>query len=174
VYGLVTQSGGHVRIASAPGRGTIVSILLPVSPDLPRESTGSVGAEPRARPGETVLLVEDDPMIRELTVAMVENLGYAVRAAANGAEALAVLGGDQRLDVLIADVVLPGGLNGYEIAQRATVLRAGLPVLFMSGFTADAIPAELRNRAEFHLISKPFKKVELARRLDAMLHRDQP
>jgi PAS domain S-box-containing protein len=168
VYGFVKQSGGDARIYSELGRGTTVRLYLP------RARGSAVRADQTAAPtigsrgGERVLVVEDNPPLRRLSARQLRDLGYAVIEAATGPEALAVLGSGVSVDLLFTDVVMPGGLDGQALAQRAQALRPGLKVLFTSGFTAAAgaaVDAALADR----LLAKPFRKTDLARRVRAIL-----
>ncbi len=139
VYGFVKQSGGHVRIDSEVGRGTTVKIFLPTAP------IGAQPAEPqdnpRAMPGgrETVLVVEDDAQVRRLTTTRLEDLGYRVIQCADGAGAMDVLGSAQPIDLLFTDVVMPGGLNGHELAGAARRRRPNLRILLTSGYADGAL-----------------------------------
>ncbi|MBV8168390.1 MAG: response regulator, partial [Alphaproteobacteria bacterium] len=168
VYGFVKQSGGDARIYSEPGRGTTIRLYLP------RAQTGTgpadrVEAEAAgSRGGERVLVVEDNPALRRLSARQLRDLGYAVIEAANGPEALAMLGSGVSVELLFTDVVMPGGLDGQELAQRAQAMRPGLKVLFTSGFTAAAGTAGDVALAD-RLLTKPFRKADLARRVRAIL-----
>ena len=171
VYGFAKQSGGHVMIESEPGRGATVRMLLPRS-----ETDGEEGG-PAAPPldeaasgrGETVLLIEDDPNLRKLVTAMLTGLGYDCVAVADGAEATTAAANMGRIDALIADVVLPGEHNGKEVAEALCAQRPGLPVLFMSGYTENAMIREGRIEPGVRLIQKPFRRNDLAKALRATL-----
>ncbi len=166
VYGFVSQSGGHVSIDSTPGAGTRIRLLLPQAalpvsaPAEPRPS----GGESRARPGEMILLVEDDPNVRQLAAQLLDQLGYSFIEAADGPAALAALAEAPRIDLLLTDVMLPLGMNGVEVARRARERRPGLKVLFMSGYAEGAL-APGAGGLEVDLLHKPFRKAELAARL---------
>ncbi len=120
--------------------------------------------EPTAQ-GETVLVVEDELLVRELTVEMLAELGYAAVAAENGREALEVLEKTPKVDLLLTDVVLPLGMSGADIAELAQRLRPGIKVLFMSGYTRDILAQQGRLRGDVHLINKPFSLAALAVKL---------
>lgn len=166
VFGFVKQSGGHVKIYSELGQGTTVKMYFPR--DLTDVPTGS-GEEPVApsRKGSAnglVLLVEDDPAILRYTKRTLSLLGYSVDAALTG-DAAADLLRQRVYDILLTDVVLPGRLNGVRLADLAHKLRPGIKVLFMSGYTENAIVHNGRLDPNVELISKPFTRDQLARRL---------
>ncbi|HUA50892.1 MAG TPA: MASE4 domain-containing protein [Candidatus Sulfotelmatobacter sp.] len=168
VYGFVKQSGGNAKIYSEPGVGTTIRLYLP------RAVVAAVAAaetEPMlavARGGERILVVEDNEGLRRLGRRQLRQLGYETLEAANGVDALTVLEAGEPIDLLFTDIVMPGGVDGRELARRAAALRPGLKVLFTSGFTAAA-GAELATELADRLISKPFRKAELARRVRAAL-----
>jgi len=132
----------------------------------PPEST----ADPRGH-GETVLVLEDDPDVRKLAASMLQGLGYRVLEARDGAAALELLGGEQQIDLLLSDIVLPSGFTGRSVAQRARRSRPGLKILFMSGYAnADAVVA--RDGAwdqNAEVLHKPFRRHELAQQVSAAL-----
>jgi PAS domain S-box-containing protein len=175
VYGFVKQSGGHIRLHSGAGLGTTVTIYLPRSSaaaEEPAEAPRAVSREiPRAKPGETILVVEDNAGVRGYSVSTLLELGYLVREAASGAEALRLLEHepDLRIDLLFTDVVLPDGMNGRQLAQRMLKLRPHLPVLFTTGYTRDAIVKHGRLDPEVDLIPKPFGIDQLARKIRQLL-----
>lgn|GEM_PF-308759 len=161
-YGFARQSGGHLAIASTPGDGTTVSLLLPRTSEalVPEPAPGQVPTV-AAREARAILVVEDDPDVRTATVANLKRLGYAVVAAADAAEALNVLASDRELALLFTDIVLPGGVNGIELATRARDLRHSLPVLLASGYADQALPADLVHHG-VPLLKKPYRTVALA------------
>jgi signal transduction histidine kinase/CheY-like chemotaxis protein len=167
VYGTARQSGGGVRIDSAPGVGTAVTIYLPratveaESAALPASLVPSHASE-----GTTVLLVDDDPAVRTTTAAVLVDLGYAVRESSGGVEALDLLRRDNQIEVLLTDVVMPG-MNGAELVRLALDARPLLTVLFMSGY---ADPEEITGALQRHrLVRKPFLPADLARQIEAAL-----
>jgi signal transduction histidine kinase/ActR/RegA family two-component response regulator len=167
VYGFVKQSNGHVAIYSEPGLGTTVRIYLPqmVSklPLAPKQTQASSGSLP---PGtETVLVVEDDPFVRSYSISRVESLGYSVIAAVDGNDALQKLRSDIPVDILFTDIVMPGGINGWELADLARKVRPGLPVLLTSGYALETLVKHGRLRAGAVVLTKPYRKDDLARRL---------
>ncbi|HEY6830540.1 MAG TPA: ATP-binding protein, partial [Gemmatimonadaceae bacterium] len=177
VYGFVTQSGGHVRIASTEGEGTCVRIYLPRAsaadiaahpiPESPKASgVAAASVEPivRARPGESILMVEDNVDVRRLGVAALEQLGYRVLQAPDGHSALRLLddNGSLRVDAVFSDVVLPGGLSGPELVDRIRCSRPGIPALFTSGYTPDSVGAHPRLAADRRMLMKPYRIEALA------------
>ncbi|HSC98579.1 MAG TPA: ATP-binding protein [Casimicrobiaceae bacterium] len=177
VYGFVTQSGGHVRIASNPGAGTCVRIYLPRATETvaathpsseSRMASGPSGAigEPlaRARPGESILVVEDNVDVRRLGVAALEQLGYHVLQAPDAHSALRLLDSEAalRIDAVFSDVVLPGGLSGPELVDRIRCSRPGIPALFTSGYTPDSVGAHRRLAGDRRMLMKPYRIDALA------------
>jgi signal transduction histidine kinase len=163
VYGFVKQSGGHVAIASEPQAGTTVRVYLPAL----QEQRGELPVtEPASLPAtggrELVLVVDDDADVRELTVANLEQLGYQVRAAADGAEALVVLRSGAPFDLLVSDVMMPNGLLGDELARQACVIHPGLRVLLTSGYHQPRSDGATATAPEFPLLAKPYSRNELA------------
>ena len=168
LYGFVQQSGGVVRLDSAPGQGTTVRVYLPRHTPVQPGQDGSAPA-PRpegARAGQTVLLVEDEPEVRAVAAEHLRDLGYDVLEAEDGSAALRLLRTTARLDVLVTDVGLPGGLNGRQIADAAREARPGLPVLFITGYAGDALDDRLA--AGMEVIGKPFTLDALAARVRRM------
>jgi PAS domain S-box-containing protein len=168
VYGFARQSGGQARIASAPGAGTTVSILLPRTHALPKdilEAPRNVQALARARAGETILLVEDNEAVRRQGVSALEAFGYRVLEAADGTAALRLLDvpGAERVDLLFTDVVLPNGMSGRALAEAVHARRgAALPVLFTTGYARDAIVHDGRLDPDVRLLRKPYTLESLA------------
>jgi PAS domain S-box-containing protein len=170
VYGFVRQSAGHVKIYSEVGEGTTVKIYLPRH----RGESDSVKVEDgpsdaaRAIGKETILVVEDDDALRAYTTECMRELGYRVLEAASGVAALEILSNDNDIDLLFTDVVMPGGINGRQLADEAC-RRLKLKVLFTTGYTRNAIVHHGRLDPGIHLISKPFSFHELATRIRARL-----
>src|ERR1700730_11267364 len=138
VYGFVKQSNGHIRIYSEEGHGTTVKLYLPQATGIPQVAA-DVGVSGIERGDESILIVEDDALVREYVVTQISSLGYDTLAASNGAEALAIIDGPERIDLLLTDVIIPGGMNGRQLAIAAEMRRPGLKVLFTSGYTENAI-----------------------------------
>jgi PAS domain S-box-containing protein len=170
VYGFVRQSAGHVKIYSEVSEGTTVKIYLPRH----RGESDSVKAEDRPSDAaraigtETILVVEDDDALRAYTTECMRELGYRVLEAPSGDAALEVLSKDSDIDLLFTDVVMPGGINGRQLADEAR-RRLKLKVLFTTGYTRNAIVHHGRLDPGIHLISKPFSFQELAARIRARL-----
>jgi signal transduction histidine kinase/CheY-like chemotaxis protein len=164
VYGFVNQSGGHIRIISTPGRGTTVRLCLPRLLEAMADAPANARPPeiPRARQGETVLVVEDEDQVRNQSVEMLRELGYGVKHAADGHAALRMLEVLERVTLLFTDVGLPGGLDGGELAREVLRRQPGTKVLFASGYTRDAIARGGRLEAGVTLLSKPFTFESLA------------
>lgn len=162
VYGFVKQSQGHIKIYSEMGSGTTVKIYLPQAVS-DAQPISHAALEPVWKGDERVLVVEDDEMVRETTRRQLEALGYDVYTAANAATALNRLHEHQNIDVLLTDVVMPGVMNGRLLAEEATRLQAGLKVVFMSGYTENAIMHHGRLDPGVLLITKPFRRADLAK-----------
>ncbi len=174
VFGFVKQSGGHVKVYSEPGQGTTVRLYLPRASGAPAISMQRA-AEPLDLPrgSATVLVVEDEPGVREIATSILADLGYRVLEAADGEEALHVFGAHAAdVDLLLTDVVLPGALRGREVAERITAIRPEVRVLFMSGYTENSIVHNGRLDDGIRFIGKPFKRDQLARKVaDALARR---
>ena len=161
VYGFVTQSGGHIRIDSEEGAGTTVRLYLPPAEGAAVKTAAKV--EPAAGGSEAILVVEDDALVRNFVTAQLVGLGYKAVSAADGPAALARLQKGERYDLLFTDVVMPGGMNGRQLAQEAERFRPGMKVLYTSGYTDDTIMHRGRLDPGVLLLQKPYRKGELAR-----------
>ena len=169
VYGLVKQLRGHVRIYSESGQGTTLRMYLPAADEhAPR--SGKSNPDPiDLRGEETILLVEDNDLVREYAREQLTVLGYEVIEAGNGQEALAVVREREDIDLLFTDVVMPGGMNGKQLADEVETIRPGMKVLFTSGYTQNAIIHHGRLDAGVELLAKPYHRHELARRVRQVL-----
>jgi CheY-like chemotaxis protein len=170
VHGFVKQSGGHINIYSEVSEGTTVRLYLPraVGAALPVLRSGAPADLPRG--AATILVVEDDSAVREACVAILRDLGYRVLEATDGPEALRVFGdNDGKVDLLLTDVVLSGRMKGNEVADRLKEVRPDLRVLFMSGYTENAIVHHGRLDDGVHLIGKPFHREQIARKVAEVL-----
>jgi PAS domain S-box-containing protein len=165
VYGFAKQSDGHVSIYSEQGLGTTVRIYLPRAGA--GQSSGDMLENDEAAPRghETILIAEDDPFVRSSVIQRVEALGYRVVAAVNGKEALQRLRTDPGIDMLFTDIIMPGGMSGWDLAEQARRLRPSLPVLFTSGYALEALVEQGRAQAQAIILTKPYRKAELAERL---------
>jgi CheY-like chemotaxis protein len=174
IYGFAKQSGGHARIYSEVGIGTTVKIYLPrsISDALAKPDPDASVITDIASRGETVMVVEDDDDVRIVAISFLENLGYQVLAAATAAEVLAQISQKAEFDLLVADVILPGGMGGRELAERACELLPALKVLFISGYTEDAIMHHGRLDEGVQLLAKPFGQVEFAKKIREILDSD--
>jgi PAS domain S-box-containing protein len=169
VYGFAKQSGGDLVIDSQEGKGTTMRLYLPRTRAEIRPVEEETATEaPRGR-GEAVLVVEDDRDVRALTEAMLEDLGYRVLSAEDGRAGLAALEGAPQIDLLLSDVVLPGGMSGPDLAVQAGLQDSDLKVLFMSGYADNAIRRSGLAGGDIELLRKPFEKQELARKVRAAL-----
>ena len=173
VYGFVRQSAGHVKIYSELGEGTTVKIYLPrhAGAEHPEEIDALDGAS-RAIGAESILVVEDDDALRVYGVEVLSDLGYSVLAASNAAVALEIIDRGHPIDVLFTDVVMPGGMNGRQLADEAKRRRPGLKVLFTTGYTRNAIVHHGRLDPGVEMIGKPFTFQELGERIRTLLDRE--
>jgi CheY-like chemotaxis protein len=171
----VRQSEGHFTISSTEGAGTTVRLYLPETepPEATAAAPDADALTRRAAPSH-ILLVEDDRLVRDQVARQLRALGHHVTAAPDGRAALQVLAGDGAFALLMTDVVMPGGLNGRQLADQAWLLRPGLPVLFTSGYTDDAIVREGRTGAHAAFLAKPYRRAQLAAALQAILEGAPP
>ncbi|MCG8493423.1 MAG: ATP-binding protein, partial [Sneathiellales bacterium] len=165
IYGFVKQSGGHVTIYSEEGVGTSVKLFLPRAQSTVPEKVTEMDDQQPQTGNETILVLEDDPDVRELTVLQLKSLGYNVVQAHDGQSALEVIQAEKNIDLLLSDVVLPGGLRGPEVAQKARENKPDLSVLFMSGYTQNALDSHPELGETALLLNKPFRKKELAEKI---------
>jgi PAS domain S-box-containing protein len=171
VHGFAGQSGGTVRIYSEVGNGTMVCIYLPRHmADAGNDQTFEVTEDaPRAEQGQTVLLVDDEPLVRMIAAEALEELGYTVIEAADGASALKILSSAQPIDLLVTDVGLPGGTNGRQVADAARVTRPDLKVLFITGYAENAVLNHGHLSPGMQVLTKPFQIDSLARRVKELI-----
>ncbi len=173
IYGFVKQSGGHIKIYSEIGQGTVIKIYLPRALSDDQQATSASLQETGVPPGgtETVLVVEDDQMVRDYVVAQLQSLGYTVIEAANGPTAVTILDSAEPVDLLFTDIVMPGGMSGRELADEARRRRPQLKVLFTSGYTENAVVHHGRLDPGVDLLNKPFAKRALAAKVRSVLDR---
>jgi PAS domain S-box-containing protein len=170
VYGFVKQSSGHVRIYSEPGQGTTVKIYLPRSKaDVPTGVKEPTTDRAAVGHGETVLVVEDNPDVRTLAVVLLQGLGYDVLEAASAGSALELLETNSRANLLFTDIMLPGGMNGRDLAHDVRQRYPGIKVLYMSGYSENAAVHQDLLDCDAPLLAKPFRKADLARKLREVL-----
>jgi signal transduction histidine kinase/CheY-like chemotaxis protein len=169
VYGFVKQSNGHIRIYSEEGHGTTVKLYLPQAAGVAVAPTAEAGISEFERGDESILIVEDDALVREYVVAQISRLGYDTLAASNGAEGLAIINGPERIDLLFTDVIMPGSMNGRQLAIEAQKRRPELKVLFTSGYTENAIVHHGRLDPGVLLLPKPYLSSDLARMIRTAL-----
>jgi len=167
IYGFVRQSGGQARIHSQLDQGTSVTLFLPRHREAATSSEAIIGqtALPRIGHGETVLVVDDEPTVRMLVVEVLEELGYAALEAADATSGLRLLESDVRIDLLVSDVGLPGGMNGRQMADAARQRRPGLKVLFITGYAENAVVGNGHLEPGMHVMTKPFAMDALAIRI---------
>ncbi|WP_425437651.1 PAS domain-containing protein [Melittangium boletus] len=174
VYGFVKQSGGHVKIYSEVGHGTTLKIYLPRTFEAEMPLAEETMAGPIEGGHETILVVEDDAEVRATVVELLMELGYRVLKAPDGQSALAILQSGLPVDLLFTDVVMPGPVRSPELARQAKALLPDIEVLFTSGYTENAIVHGGRLDPGVHLLSKPHRREDLARKLRQLLdHRQQ-
>ncbi|MCJ2118025.1 ATP-binding protein [Methylobacterium sp. J-001] len=171
IYGFAQQSGGQVRILSEVGRGTTVCLYLPRhrGSAVEEDPHTAVGAPARAAPGETVLVVDDEPTVRMLVTEVLEDLGYTAIEAADSVAGLKVLQSDVRIDLLVSDVGLPGGMNGRQMAEAGRATRPGLKVLFITGYAENAVLGNGQLDPGMQVITKPFVVEVLGARIREMI-----
>jgi PAS domain S-box-containing protein len=166
IYGFAKQSGGHLKIYSEVEHGTTVRLYLPrLSAETVKAASAPTGAPPGKGGGETILVVEDNPDVLRLVLRQLRDLGYSVIEAANGPQALRILEDGATIDLLFTDVVMPGGMTGRQLAEAAKGRRPDLKTLFTSGYTEDSILRLGKLDPGVRLLSKPYRKHELASRI---------
>jgi CheY-like chemotaxis protein len=171
VYGFVKQSGGHIELDSTPGVGTTFRLYLPRCEDVRRARDSSDEPHASAPTGdETVLVVEDNPEVLELAAATISELGYKVLTASDGRAALDIMRRNRAIDLLFSDVVMPGGMTGFELVSRARDIRGDLKVLMTSGYANVHRPGS--NRPDVPLLLKPYRHGDLARSIRMALDRN--
>jgi PAS domain S-box-containing protein len=171
VFGFVKQSGGHIKIYSEQGHGTSVKIYLPRATGLDQTAAEQPAFPAIAGGHEIVLVVEDDALVRKYVVTQVGSLGYTTLEAANAAEALVVIDSTAAIDLLFTDVIMPGSMNGRQLADEALKRRPALKTLFTSGYTENAIVHHGRLDSGVLLLAKPYRKSDLARMIRWALDR---
>jgi PAS domain S-box-containing protein len=170
-YGFARQSGGQVRIYSEVGRGATVCLYLPrhIGPAQTIEVPPDLSNMAHATRGETVLVIDDEPLVRMLVTDVLRELGYAAIEAADGSAGLKILRSAARIDLLITDIGLPGGMDGGQVAEEARKLRPAIRVLFITGFAEKAVLSHGHIEAGMSVLTKPFAMEALASRVKALL-----
>jgi PAS domain S-box-containing protein len=176
VYGFATQSGGFATIDSRKGKGATVSLYLPraEASDMP-----SRDCRPLCQPAEqggSIMVVEDDPDVRRLTVTLLAAMGYTVLEAEDGETAMLLIHSDRHIDLLLSDVVLPGDMSGPAVAEAAVANRPDLRVMFMSGYAEDVIRRDregVETTVDADLLTKPFTRAQLAQKIKAAMETDE-
>jgi PAS domain S-box-containing protein len=170
VFGFVKQSNGHIKIYSEVGHGTTVKIYLPRATGLPDTVVESLTSSSVEGGSETILVVEDDALVRRYVITQIQSLGYKTLEASRASEALAIIDGHQPIDLLFTDVIMPGTMNGRQLVDIAIVRRPGLKTLFTSGYTENAIVHHGRLDTGVLLLAKPYRKSDLARMIRLALN----
>jgi PAS domain S-box-containing protein len=165
VYGFVKQSGGHIKVYSEEGHGTTFKIYLPRAGAQAAPKAGTSSASQIEGGTETILIVEDDALVRSSVTTQIQSLGYHTLSAANAAEALALADGGAQFDLLFTDVIMPGKMNGRQLAEEMAKRRSPLKVLFTSGYAEDAVTHHGRLDPGVLLLGKPYRKLDLAHML---------
>ncbi|MDH7639387.1 PAS domain-containing protein [Sphingomonas oryzagri] len=172
IYGFTRQSGGQTRIYSELGQGSMICLYLPRhigEADCDAMSETEPTLTPQARDGETVLVIDDEPTVRMLVMDILEGLGYAALEAGDGAAGLRILESDTRVDLLITDVGLPGGMNGRQVADAARVRRPDLKILFITGYAENAVLSHGHLAPGMHVLTKPFSMDAMSQRITDLL-----
>jgi PAS domain S-box-containing protein len=170
VYGFVKQSGGHVTIYSEPGHGTTMNLYFPRSdagPANPLDAPQSADAAVPVR--ETVLVVEDDPRVRQLTIKRLKLIGYEVVEAGDGPTALEILKRGDAVDLVFTDLIMPGGLSGRDVVLQARELKPGIKVLLTSGYAEELVRGDDLQRAGLKVLRKPYQQADLVAALRDVL-----
>jgi nitrogen-specific signal transduction histidine kinase/ActR/RegA family two-component response regulator len=175
VHGFVRQSGGQVRVYSEPEHGTTMCLYLPrYSGDIAEEAEAVDSTIAETGAGETVLVIDDEPTVRMLIAEVLQEAGYVAIEAEDGPSGLKILQSDVRVDLLITDVGLPGGMNGRQVADAARLNRPNLKVLFVTGFAENAAVGNGHLETGMEVITKPFVMTELAIKITDMIENQHP
>jgi PAS domain S-box-containing protein len=162
VYGFVKQSGGAVRAYSEVGQGTTVSFYLPLAADLSQPLPAGATKPLNAKMGGTVLVVDDEEDLIEVAHAYLAEMGFAAFEAKDGDSALEMIAKRGEIDLMVTDIIMPGGMNGVELAQRARALRPDLKIVYSSGFPAEALAEKSMPLVDGPLLRKPYQRAEFA------------
>ena len=167
IYGFAKQSGGQVRIDPSVGHGTTICLFMPrhCEPEHASDEAARQSGSAHAIEGETVLIVDDEPSVQMLITEVLAELGYTAIEAADGTSALRVLQSDTRIDLLVTDVGLPGGMNGRQLADFGRVARPNLKILFIPGYAERAVASGEQFGHGIEILTKPFGMDGLAMRI---------
>jgi CheY-like chemotaxis protein len=169
VYGMVKQSGGDIWVYSEPGQGTVFKLYFPRVMEPVSNGAVEEPADPRDISSETVMLVEDEAQVRELTQRMLRQLGYSVLTATRGDEAIELSAKHAgEISLLVTDVVMPN-MSGKQVADTLVVSRPGLKVLFLSGYTDNTVVNHRVLDSNVNFLAKPFSRETLARKIREVL-----
>ena len=170
VYGFVKQSGGHVTIYSEPGHGTTINLYFPRSDAASDKLLPAKGTSiPDVQVRETILVVEDDSRVRQLTIKRLKLIGYQVLEASDGPAALEILKRGDAVDLVFTDLIMPGGLSGREVAIRARELKPGVKVLLTSGYAEELVHGDDLQREQLKVLRKPYQQADLVAALRDVL-----
>jgi CheY-like chemotaxis protein len=170
VYGFVRQSGGHIKIYSELGHGTTIRLYLP--PGRGQAAATTLAVATPSRGNDTILVVEDDALVRNFVSTQLQSLGYRTVAAADGPAAIAIIDNGEPFDLLFTDVILPGGMTGRQLADEVAKRRPGVKVLYTSGYTDNAIVHQGRLNTGVLLLTKPYRVSRLAEMIRRALQGD--
>ena len=171
VYGIVRQSNGTILVDSSPGKGTIFTIYLPRQAEETAPQAAAKKVREELRGGETVLLVEDEQMVRQLAERVLRGYGYNVLVASRGSEALELAERHgERIQMMITDVIMPGGMNGKQLADRLAKICPEMKVLYISGYSDGSLFSEAERGDSFQFLEKPFSPVELMQKVRIVLN----
>jgi len=174
VYGFAKQSGGTVEVDSEEGHGTAIRLYLPRSAGRAAIKSAPAHGTGTPRGNETILVVEDDALVKGYVIAQLGGLGYRTLFASDGVAALALVDQGAKFDLLFTDVIMPGGMNGRELAEAVVKRRPGVKVLYTSGYTDNAIVHHGRLDPGVALLRKPYRKSHLAQKIREVLDGRQP
>lgn len=173
VYGFVKPSGGHATIYSELGHGTTINLYLPRADGRSVTNVADKDkAHASARAHETILVVEDDERVRRLTVKRLKLIGYRILEASDGPMALEIRRGNDAIDLVFTDLIMPGGLSGREVARRAREMKPGLKVLLTSGYAEELAHGDELQREQLKVLRKPYRQADLVMALREILADD--
>lgn len=174
VYGFAEQSGGQATLESEPGKGTTVNVYLPRVVATAETAAANPSEQiPLSENAETILVVEDNPEVRELTMQRVEGLGYVVCEAENGTAAIELLQDGEHVDLILSDIVMTGGLSGYDLARWVKTEKPGIPVVLTTGYAEEETKKDPAGLVDAPILRKPYGRAELATALHTALNADK-